>query len=121
MTKLKTLAAVAASTIALGGAAVTTAQAQPWHHAYADNRLTTSYVDGLDWKITNAARNGAISWGQARELRMELRRVQPLAWRVETGQARPWEVNNLERVVDRIDNLTSGYAYNQPRYRPYWR
>ena len=71
MTKLKTLAAIATSTLALTGAAVTTAQAQPWHHdgysdrgrdydrdRHGDNRLTTSYVDGLDWKINNAARQG---------------------------------------------------------------
>jgi hypothetical protein len=123
MTKLKMIAAVAASTLALGGVAVTTAQAQPWHHeyyehnGYNDSRLTTSYVDGLNWKITNAARNGAISWGQARELRGELRGVQPLAYRVQTGQARPWEVNRLEAVVNRIDNLTRGYAYNMRRDR----
>jgi len=125
MTKLKTIAAIAASSLAIGGVAVTTAQAQPWHrdhdrgyeNHYSDSRLTTSYVDGLNWKITNAARQGQISWGQARELRMELRRVQPIAYRVETGQARPWEVNRLEAVVNRIDSLTRGYAYNNRRWR----
>lgn len=122
MTKLKTIAAVAASTFALAGATVaTTAQAQAWHHGYmhergdydrGDNRLMTPYVDGLAWKIDNAARQGRISWRQARELHAELRSVQPLAYRYQTGQARPYEVNRLERVVDRIDNLTQGYAYN---------
>jgi hypothetical protein len=117
MTKLKTLAAIAASTLAIGGVAVTTAQAQPWNHDYYqgrsyDNRLTTSYVDGLQWKINNAARQGLISWGEARDLRAQLRSVQPLAWRVENGTARPWEVHRLEAVVNRIDSLTSGYAYN---------
>jgi hypothetical protein len=98
--------------------AATTAQAQPWHHGYvADSRLTTSYVDGLQWKINNAARQGVISWAQARDLRMELRSVQPLAYRVQTGQARPWEVNRLERVVNHIDGLTHGYAYNTRRWR----
>ena len=135
MTKLNTIAAIAASTIVLGGAAVTTAQAQPWNQGYSehrdhnynegrnydDNRLTTTYVDGLDWKITNAARNGVISWGQARDLRGQLRQVQPLAYRAETGQARPWEINRLAAVVNRIDSLTSGYAYNNRRERPYWR
>ena len=125
MTNFKTMAAIAASTLAIGATAVTTAQAQPWHHGYdhraynGDSRLTTSYVDGLDWKITNAAQHGMISWGQARDLRQQLRGVQPIAYRVETGQARPWEVNRLEAVVNRIDGLTSGYAYNQRR--PYWR
>ena len=125
MTKLKMIAAAAASTIAIGGMAVTTAQAQPWRHydndynrGYVhDSRLTTSYVDGLQWKINNAARNGVISWGQARDLRMQLRSVQPIAWRVQTGQARPWEVNRLEAVVNRIDSLTQGYAYNTRRWR----
>lgn len=131
MTKLKTIAAIAASTMALGGIAVTSAQAQPWHHGYysdqgrydegyrGDSRLTTSYVDGLEWKINNAAQHGQISWGQARDLRMQLRSVQPLAYRVETGQARPWEVQRLEAVVNRIDGITSGYASNYRR--PYWR
>lgn len=127
MTKIKTLATIAASTLAIGGAAVTTAQAQPWRHYdndygrnyVHDSRLTTSYVDGLQWKINNAARNGVISWVQARDLRMQLRSVQPIAYRVQTGQARPWEVNRLEAVVNRIDSLTQGYAYNHRR--PYWR
>jgi hypothetical protein len=125
MTKLKTIAAVAATTLLMGGAAVTTAQAQPWRHydnhynrGYVnDSRLTTSYVDGLEWKINNAAQHGQISWREARDLRAQLRTVQPLAYRVQTGQARPWEVSRLEAVVNRIDGLTSGYAYNTRRWR----
>jgi len=50
---------------------------------------------------------------------MQLARVQPLAWRAQTGQARPWEVRRLEHVVNRIDSLTQGYAYNMRR--PYYR
>lgn len=120
MTNLKTMMAIAASTIAIGGAAVSTADAQPWRGGYySDSRLTTSYVDGLQWKINSAARDGVISWGQARDLRAQLRSVQPIAYRAQTGQARPWEVRRLEAVVDRIDSLTSNYAYNAPR--PYWR
>jgi hypothetical protein len=120
MTKLKTFIAIAASTLAIGGAAVSTADAQPWRGGYyADNRLTTSYVDGLQWKINNAARQGMISWAEARDLRAELRSVQPIAYRVQTGQARPWEVRRLETVVNRIDGVTANYAYNTPR--PYWR
>jgi hypothetical protein len=129
MTKLKTFAAIATSALALGGAAVTTAQAQPWNHygysehrdydnrGYNDSRLTTSYVDGLDWKIDNAARRGMISWGQARNLRGELQQMKPIAWRVQTGQARGWEVNRLENFVNRVDSLTQGYAYNNRRWR----
>jgi hypothetical protein len=113
MTKLKTCAAIVASTLALGGGlAATSASAQPWRHSYADNRLTTSYVDGLAWKIDNARSHGRISWREARDLHQQLRSVQPLAWRVQTGQARPWEVRRLETVVNRIDGLTQGYAYN---------
>jgi len=124
MTKLKTLATIAASTLAIGGATVaTTASAQPWHHnyhnEYNDNRLTTSYVDGLGWKIDNARSRGMISWRQARDLHSQLREVQPLAWRYQNGQARPWEVRRLEAVVNRIDSVTQGYAYNTRR--PYWR
>lgn len=131
MTKLKTFAAIAASTMALTGVTVTAAQAQPWNHdRYYDNqrydnqryenhdsRLTTSYVDGLDWKINNAARQGQISWRDARGLRGELQQMKPIAWRVQTGQARPWEVNRLEQFVNRVDALTSGYAYNNRRWR----
>jgi hypothetical protein len=129
MTKFKTFAAIAASTLALGCAATTAAQAQPWHHDYdynrdrdynrGDSRLTTSYVDGLAWKIDNARNHGMISWRQAQDLHAQLATVQPLAWRVQTGQARPWEVSRLENVVNRIDSLTQGYAYNMRR--PYYR
>jgi hypothetical protein len=124
MRKFKYMAVIGASALALSAASTMTAQAQPWNHwghAYDrgyDSRLNTSYVDSLDWKITNAARNGVISWGEARDLRGELRSVQPLAYRYQTGQARPWEINRLERVVNRIDGLTQGYAYNM-RHR--WR
>lgn len=113
MTKLKTCAAIVASTLALsGGLAATSANAQPWHHRYADNRLTTSYVDGLNWKIDNAARYGRISWREARNLHAQVRSVQPLAWRVQTGAARPWEIRRVENVVNRVDRITQGYAYN---------
>jgi opacity protein-like surface antigen len=115
-TLLLSLAAVAAL-----GAVAAPAAAQPYgdygrydhryeHHGYG--RLDTAYVDSLDWKITNAARHGVISWGEARSLRGDLRAVQPLAWRVQTGAARPWEVERLQRTVSRIE-----YAVNrQPRY-----
>jgi hypothetical protein len=120
MTKLKTIAAIAASAVAIGGAAVSTADAQPWRQGYySDGRLSTSYVDGLQWKINNAARQGLISWSEARDLRAQLRSVQPIAYRAQNGQARRWEVNRLAAVVDRIDSLTSGYAYNTSR--PYSR
>jgi opacity protein-like surface antigen len=112
-TLLLSLAAVAAL-----GAAVAPAAAQPYgddgryDHRYEGRgygRLDTSYVDSLEWKITNAARQGVISWGEARSLKGDLRAVQPLAWRVQTGSARPWEVDRLQRTVSRIE-----YAVNRP-------
>jgi len=126
MTKMKTLAAIAASTVAISGLGFTAAQAQDWrHHEYSDyrgggdQRLMTPYVDGLAWKIDNARNQGRISWREARDLHAQLSSVQPLAWRYQTGQARPYEVQRLAMVVNRIDNLTQGYAYNNRR--PYWR
>jgi len=110
---LLSLAAVAAL-----GAAAAPAAAQPYgdygryDHRYENRgygRLDTAYVDSLQWKITNAAREGRISWGEARALKGDLREVQPLAWRVQTGQARGWEVERLQRTVDRIE-----YAVNHP-------
>jgi hypothetical protein len=73
-----------------------------YHQPYG-GRLTTGYVDSLDWKIRNAAREGRISWGEARELRGEFREVQPIAWRVQTGQASRWEAMRLQRTVDHIE------------------
>jgi opacity protein-like surface antigen len=116
---LLSLAAVAAL-----GAAAAPAAAQPygdWGHYDHGNegrsygRLNTAYVDSLEWKITAAAREGRISWGEARGLKYELREVQPLAWRVETGAARGWEVERLQRTVRHIE-----YAVNRaPRYGRY--
>ena len=65
MLKLKKIALIGASALAVSAASTVTAQAQPWrdygHPAYNTGRLTTSYVDSLDWKITNAARNGVFA------------------------------------------------------------
>ena len=97
------------SLAALGvvAAAAAPAAAQPWRGDGYDQpyhgRLTTGYVDSLDWKIRNAAREGRISWPEARELHGEFREVQPIAWRVETGQASRWEAMRLQRTVDHIE------------------
>jgi hypothetical protein len=93
-----------AMTVSVGAAA--TAQAQP---------LTTPYVDSLDWKITNAAQQGRISWGEARDLRRELRSVHDLAWRNQTGQINRWQYQRLARVVHHIEMRTRSYAYNDRR------
>jgi len=95
--------------LGLVATAAAPAAAQPWRGGYDgyrqpyEGRLTTAYVDSLDWKIRNAAREGRISWGEARELRGEFREVQPIAWRVETGQANRWETMRLQRTVDHIE------------------
>lgn len=115
MTKMKFMAAVGAAALMMTGAAATTASAQPWrdHGAYSNSRLTTGYVDSLEWRINEAARNRAISWGEARNLLGQLRQVQPLAWRVETGQASQWEYRRLTTTVSRIERATVGYASNR--------
>ena len=75
-----------------------------------DHHLTSGYVDGLVWKLDNAAQEGRLSWRQARQLKAELREVQTFAYPVETGQASPWQRRRLEQVVARIDQaLASSY------------
>ena len=86
------------------------------HDRRADHRLTTAYVDSLDWKIRNAVQERRISRQDARQLRDELRQVQPLAWRVETGRASGWEHQRLERVVNRIERAVTSYARHERRY-----
>jgi opacity protein-like surface antigen len=115
---LLSLAAVAAL-----GAAAAPAAAQPygdWDHRYEGpgyGRYDTAYVDSLAWKINNAAREGRISWGEARSLRGELRDVQPLAWRAQTGQARGWEMARLERTVNHIENAVNRGGYGRYGWR----
>lgn len=121
MTKTKIISAVAATAALMTGAIATTAAAQPWRDngpRYDNSRMTTGYVDSLEWRINEAARNRVISRGEARSLLGQLRAVQPLAWRVETGQANQWEYRRLSTVVDRIERETRGYASNG-RYQRY--
>ena len=76
MLMLKKMALIGASALAVSGVSAAAVQAQPWGYArpaYDSSRLTTSYVDSLDWRITNAAQRGVISWPQARNLRGQLR------------------------------------------------
>lgn len=112
------LAAVAAM-----GAAAAPAAAQSYrdHGRYDqsygrqyDSRLNTAYVDSLDWKISNAAQERRISWSEAQSLRNQLRQVQPIAWKVETGQARGYEAQRLEQTVARIESAVNrGPAYGR--------
>ncbi len=108
---MKTLLAPLAALAALA-AAVSPAAAQSWRGAptYGDGRLTTAYVDSLNWKIDQAAREGRISWGEARGLHGAVREAQPLAWRVQSGQARGYEAQRLQGLVARIDTAVNGYG-----------
>jgi hypothetical protein len=126
MTKLKLMAAISATALMLGGTVATTASAQPGryydrdynhydrYNHYDSGRLTTSYVDSLEWRINNSP----IPFGERRALLRELRQIQPLAWRVQTGQASRWEYNRLVNGVARIERATQ-YASNDNRYRRY--
>ena len=115
MFKLNRIVAVAATALTMTSAAVATAQALPWRDqrpAYDSSRLTSSYVDSLDWKITNAAQNRVISWSEARDLRDQLRSVQNLAWRVQNHQASDREFRRLNLVVTRVETAITRYAAN---------
>ena len=120
---MKTIPLAVAAAIAMSGMAGA-ASAQPWDGGYegryydapqASYRLSTPYVDGLDWKIVRAARQGRISWPEARELRAEVRSVHDSAWRVQTGEANRWEVARLDRVVTRVERAIGGRGYGQWR------
>jgi len=127
---LLSLAAVTA--LAAAGAP---AAAQSWRNndhddrryddrSYGGGQLTTGYVDGLAWKIDNAAQERRISWNEARGLKSELRQIQPLAWRVQTGQASGWERRRLTQGVNRIEaavNSYDRYGRNDRRDDRRWR
>jgi hypothetical protein len=111
MLSLKKIIIGSSAALAMTGASVGVAQAQAGRyydrgydrgHEQRVDRLSTSFVDGLDWRIDNAVREGRISWREARDLKNDLNQVKPLAWRYQTGQARPWEIQRLQRTVDRI-------------------
>lgn len=121
MKSLKKIVIASTAALVMTGGAVSIAQAQPgryydrgYERGYDRqanrrvDRLSTAYVDSLDWRIQNAARQGRISWQEARELQADLNRVKPLAWRYQTGEARRWEVDRLERTVDRIADEIRG-------------
>jgi hypothetical protein len=122
MSKIK-VAATAAFGVVMAGAIVSNASAQPGRyydrddHRYEqrydrrdgrrDGQLTTAYVDRLNWRIQEAAREGRIGWNQARDMQRDLARVHQIAYRYETGQARDWEVDQLQRTVSRIDAVAA--------------
>lgn len=117
------MAAIGASALMVAGvvAVPTAAEAQRYyergHNDYGRN-LDTSYVDSLEWRINNAMHEGRISRSHARQLIRELRSIQPLAWRVQTGQASRYEYQRLASGVNRIEHATNTYARHgrNPRY-----
>ena len=101
--------------IPLAAAAAIAAAVSP---AAAQSRLTTGYVDGLAWKIDNAVQTRVISPGQGNRLHAELREAQPLAWRVQTGEARGYQRQRLDDLVADIEGSVNRYArYDAPRYQ----
>jgi hypothetical protein len=114
MAKNKMIAAIGVSALMLTGAVAAPAAAQGYRY-YHESNLTTSYVDSLEWRINNSP----ISYGQRQALLRELRQIQPLAYRVETGQASRWEYNRLAAGVNRIENATRYASYDNRRYERY--
>ncbi len=124
MTKLNIMAAVGAAALMTVGSLATSASAQPWrdydrgynngYSEYAPGDLSTSHVDALEWRINNAP----IPLAQRRALLREWHQIQPLAWRVQTGQASRWERDRLARGVAHIEQATR-YAGVDRRDRRY--
>jgi hypothetical protein len=108
---MKSIAAfLTATAIALSALPVA---AQSWNTP--DGRSPTAYVDGLQWQIDTAAREGRISWQQHRWLQRDLNEAKPLAYKVETNTAAPWERDRLDRDVSEINRTING------GYRGYYR
>ena len=90
--------------------------AQPYGQAYGwdrDNRrddVSQRSLEGLAWRIDSAARDGRISRGQARQLRDDLRQLQRVARRVETGQADGRERQQVRWSAQRIETALNGYG-----------
>jgi len=105
-----------AATAALACAAAPAA-AQSWNNYDRPSygRLDTSYVDGLDWRIREAAQQRRISWGEARQLREILHDIKPLAWRVQNGEARGYERQRLAQGVRTIETAIYRNGYRGER------
>jgi hypothetical protein len=84
-------------------------------------RPPTAYVDGLQWQIDTAAKDGRISWDQHRWLQRDLNAAKPLAWKVQTNTATPYERERLDRYVSEIEGAVRvggeyrGYYWQDPR------
>lgn len=101
---------VSLAAVGLVATAAAPAAAQSWRDDgryvsqvdYRDITLRPSYLYNLEDRVRLAAERRQISWGEARELRHELRQAQPLARRVEAGRARRWEVARLEQTINDV-------------------
>lgn len=136
MSNLKTLFAAGATALILTGAIAGPAATQPnrnhergydndrgynergrsndrySHPSYGSSaNLRTGHVDSLEWRINNAP----ISNGQRRALLNEWRQIQPLAHRVQTGEASRGEFNRLRTGVNRIEQATRNVSYDGDR------
>ena len=114
---LLSLAATAAVAAIAAPAAAQTWRGYDNQQAYSQSRYSSSYVDSLEWKINSAVQNRIIPRGEARQLLLQLRQVQPLAYRVQSGRATPWERQRLETTVARIESAVTRYARNDRRDR----
>jgi len=114
MYSIKKIMMIGAAALTLSaGAAVTAQAAQP---------LTTPYIDSLNWKVTQAAREGRISWPEARQLRSELWSVHDLAWRNQTGHINAEQHDHLANVVTHVEMRATGQAHyaNDYGYGGHW-
>jgi hypothetical protein len=127
MNSLKKIIIASSAALTMTGVAASIANAQPYRYygdrSYSDryygagieerrerrtDRLTTAFVDSLNWRVQNAAREGRINWREAQRLQNDLNSVKPLAWRYQNGQARQWEVDRLQQTVDRVTDELRG-------------
>ena len=86
------------------------AAAQDWSQWNTKRQNPTGFVDGLQWRISQARQSGRISPGQAHRLMQREIQAKPIAWRVQTGTASWRDRQRLNQDVDVIENtLTRSY------------
>jgi Ni/Co efflux regulator RcnB len=81
---------------------------------YDQGQRITGRYDALEWQLNNAAQEGRMSRGEARELLSMWRQNQPLAWRVETGRASGGERQRVMRTMNVIERaLAQSQRYSR--------
>src|SRR3954470_1574706 len=105
MLKLKNIAVIGASALAMTAATAVTAQAQPWNHyehsGYGYNggngyhreagRLLAGNLDRLRARIERQTQRGIMPSGEARDLSNQLLAVRRMSWDIQNGKANRWE------------------------------